>query len=57
VAVILVRDTTSFYPELGTPLASTVLTAIALLDLVGPIATQLAFRRAGESHPEEPRHG
>jgi Kef-type K+ transport system membrane component KefB len=57
VAVILVRDTTSFYPQLGTPLASTVLTAIALLDLIGPIATQLAFRRAGESHPEEPRHG
>lgn len=57
VAVILVRDTTSFYPELGTQLASTVLAAIAMLDLVGPIATQLALKRAGESTPEETRHG
>lgn len=56
-AVVLVRDTTSLYPEMGTALSSTVLTAIVLLDLIGPIATQFALKRAGESNPEETRHG
>jgi len=48
-AIVLVESTTSFYPEFGAGLAGVVLAAIALLEILGPIATQLAFRLAGEA--------
>jgi Kef-type K+ transport system membrane component KefB len=51
-AVVVVRDTTSLYPAFGKELAAVVLSAVVILELVGPIATQFALRRAGEAHPD-----
>ena len=51
-AVVMVRDTTSLYPAFGKELAAVVLSAVVILELVGPIATQFALRRAGEAHPD-----
>jgi Kef-type K+ transport system membrane component KefB len=53
VAVIMVRDTEALYPNFGAELAAVVLSAVAVLELLGPLATQFALRRAGEAHPEE----
>jgi hypothetical protein len=47
-----VHDTEALFPAFGAELAAVVLSAVALLELVGPLATQLALRRAGEAHPE-----
>lgn len=51
-AVVMVHDTGSLFPGFGAELAAIVLSAVALLELVGPIATQFALKRAGETHPE-----
>jgi Kef-type K+ transport system membrane component KefB len=51
-AVVMVRDTTSLYPAFGRELAAVVLSAVVILELVGPLATQFALRRAGEAHPD-----
>ena len=57
-AVVMVRDTVSLYPTFGKELAAIVLSAVVVLELFGPLATQFALRRAGESHPErQPGHG
>jgi Kef-type K+ transport system membrane component KefB len=50
-AVVMVRDAAQLYPAFG-ELAAVVLTAVAALELLGPIATQFALRRAGEAHPD-----
>ena len=50
-AVVMVRDTITLYPSLGRELAAVVLSAVAILEIVGPIATQFALRRAGEARP------
>jgi Kef-type K+ transport system membrane component KefB len=52
VAVIMVHDTEALFPGFGAELALVVMSAVALLELVGPLATQFALRRAGEAHPE-----
>jgi Kef-type K+ transport system membrane component KefB len=51
-AVIMVYDTAALYPRFGAELASVVLSAVALLELIGPLATQFALKHAGETHPE-----
>jgi len=51
-AVVMIYDTASIYPRFGAELAAVVLSAVALLEVVGPLATQYALRRAGETHPE-----
>jgi len=51
-AVVMVRDTALLYPSFGMELAAVVLSAVAALELVGPLATQFALRRAGEAHPD-----
>jgi hypothetical protein len=51
-AVVMVRDTVSLYPEFGRSLGAIVLSAVVLLELVGPLATQYALRRAGEARPD-----
>jgi Kef-type K+ transport system membrane component KefB len=51
-AVVMVRDTTSLYPEFGRELAAVILSAVVILELIGPLATQFALRRAGEAHPD-----
>jgi hypothetical protein len=52
-AVVMVRDTTSLYPAFGKELAAVVLSAVVVLELLGPLATQFALRRAGEARPDE----
>ncbi len=51
-AVVMVYDTGALFPGFGSELAVIVLSAVALLELFGPLATQYALRRAGETHPE-----
>lgn len=51
-AVVMVYDTVAIYPRFGAELAAVVLSAVAVLEIVGPLATQFALRRAGEAHPE-----
>ena len=50
-AVTMVRDTVTLYPSFGRELAAIVLSAVVVLELVGPIAAQFALRRAGEARP------
>lgn len=54
-AVVMVRDTVSLYPSFGRELAAVVLSAVVVLELLGPVATEFALRRAGEAHPEPSR--
>jgi len=51
-AVVMVRDTISLYPSFGRELAAVVLSAVVVLELLGPIATQFALKQAGEARPE-----
>jgi hypothetical protein len=51
-AVVMVRDTISLYPAFGKELAAVVLSAVVILELIGPLSTQFALRRAGEAHPD-----
>lgn len=50
-AVVMVHDTATLYPSFGAELASVVLSAVAVLELIGPLATQFALKHAGEAHP------
>ena len=47
-AVGMVHRAGSLYPDFGAKLAAIVLSAVLILELVGPIAVQFALRRAGE---------
>jgi hypothetical protein len=49
VALILVHETSALFPEFGPSLATVVVAALAILEVVGPLATQFAFKRAGET--------
>lgn len=51
-SVVMVRDTISLYPSFGRELGAVVLSAAVILELIGPLATQFALRRAGEAHPD-----
>lgn len=48
-AVSMVQNTSHIYPEFGANLAAIVLTAVLILELVGPVAVQFALKRAGEA--------
>jgi Kef-type K+ transport system membrane component KefB len=48
-AVVLVHQTATLYPEIRGAIASVVLAAVVILELVGPVATQFALQRAGEA--------
>ena len=52
-AVVLVASTLTLYPDFGAQLAAVVLSAVAMVELVGPVAVQFALRRCGEAHSEE----
>jgi len=43
-----VQGTTALYPEFGARLAAIVVSAVLILELVGPVAVQFALKRAGE---------
>lgn len=47
-AIGLVQTTQSLYPEFAGELAAIVLAAVAILETIGPIATEFALKRAGE---------
>lgn len=49
VALVLVQQTASFYPEIGPSLATVVVSAIAMLELLGPLLAHFALVRAGEA--------
>jgi Kef-type K+ transport system membrane component KefB len=51
-AIVMVRDTAALFPAFGAELAAVVLSAVAILELFGPLATQFALKQAGETHPE-----
>ena len=51
-AVVMVYDTAAIYPRFGAELAAVVLSAVAVLEIIGPLATQFALKHAGEAHPE-----
>ena len=48
-AIVSVQDTSALYPEFGSRLAAVVLTAVAVLEVLGPLAAHYALRRAGEA--------
>jgi len=52
-ALALVQETRHVYPTFGAELAAIMLAAVLVLELVGPLAVQLALRLSGESHEEE----
>jgi Kef-type K+ transport system membrane component KefB len=51
-AVAMVEASARYYPQFGERLAAVVLGAVLILELTAPLATQLALRAAGETHPD-----
>ncbi|MBI3938840.1 MAG: hypothetical protein HY323_17855, partial [Betaproteobacteria bacterium] len=49
-AISMVHGTSELYPEFGARLAAIVLSAVLVMEIVGPIAVQFALRRAGEAN-------
>jgi hypothetical protein len=47
-ALVMAHRTVAVYPELARELAGTLLAAVAILEVIGPIATRFAIMRAGE---------
>ncbi len=52
-AIAMVQDTRNLYPEFGARLAAIVLSAVLILQILGPVLVQFAFRRAGEAAEEK----
>jgi len=48
-AIEIVHETARLYPDFGARLATIVLSAVLLLELIGPLAVQFALRKAGEA--------
>jgi hypothetical protein len=48
----MVQGTVKLYPEFGAGLSAIVLSAVLILELVGPVAVQYALKQAGESGEE-----
>jgi len=48
-AVVMVYETATLYPEVRASVAPVVLAAVVILELFGPVATQFAIRQAGEA--------
>jgi Kef-type K+ transport system membrane component KefB len=55
IALAMTHSAGSLYPAFGAKLATIVLAAALVLELVGPLAVQFALRRAGEARQEEMR--
>jgi Kef-type K+ transport system membrane component KefB len=59
IAVVMVQGASALYPEFGARLSAIVLSAVVILELVGPLATQWALTQAGETaaavRPEQGR--
>ena len=48
-AVVMVYETASLYPEVRSSVAPVVFAAVVILELLGPVATQFAIKQAGEA--------
>jgi Kef-type K+ transport system membrane component KefB len=48
-AIVMVQDTSNLYPEFGAELSALVLSVVAIVELIGPLATQFALKQAGEA--------
>lgn len=53
VAFLLTEDIRTIYPFFGSQLAPIVLSMVAMLELIGPIAVQWSLRKAGETRSGE----
>jgi len=53
VAITLLLDTARLYPHFGPALSAIVVSAIAMMELLGPLLAHFALMRAGETAPEE----
>jgi len=53
VAIALLLDTARLYPQLGPALAAILVSAIAMMELLGPLLAHFALVRAGEAAVEE----
>jgi len=51
-AIGLTQSTAQMYPHFATTITAIVLGAIAILETLGPIATEFALKRSGEVHPD-----
>jgi Kef-type K+ transport system membrane component KefB len=49
VALLMLGDLTTLFPEIAGDVAATVLLATTLLTFIGPLATEFAIRRAGDA--------
>lgn len=52
-ALAMVQGTADLYPEFGARLSAIVLSAVLILELLGPLAVQFALKQAGEAGEEE----
>lgn len=50
-AVVMVQDMWSVYPEIHQQALTAVVSAVVMLEILGPIAVQYALRRSGEADP------
>lgn len=50
-AVLQAYDVSELYPGFGDEIVAIVLGAVAVMELIGPVLTQLALRRVGEASP------
>lgn len=51
-AIEMTHGTARLYPEFGATLAPMVLSAVLIMELIGPLAVQFALRKAGEAQEE-----
>lgn len=51
-AALLVLDTSRYYAQVKPELIAVVLTSVAILELAGPLLTNYALRRSGETRPD-----
>jgi Kef-type K+ transport system membrane component KefB len=53
-ALALVHEATAVYPDFGADVGAILLSAILILELLGPLAVQFALRKSGEAERQEP---
>lgn len=56
-SLILVADVSRLYPEFGGAMTGIMIATIALLELMGPLATHFALVQSGEAAPDGMRQG
>jgi len=50
-AIVMMQSAANLYPDFSVKLMGILLASVAILDLVGPLATQLSLKCAGEASP------